>query len=75
MSVRIALKLAIKVTQEVSLVEQELHSLPRHMRSPVFGGIRVARSLVFWVEFCRSLFHMGVVGRSIVKSTKLENDN
>jgi hypothetical protein len=53
---RICSGFVIKVTQQVSLVEKELHSLPRHMRSPVFGGIRVARSLVFWVEFCRSLF-------------------
>ena len=34
--------------------------------SPVFSGVRVARSLVFWVMFCRSLFfgHC-VVWRSI----------
>ena len=38
-------------------VEQEFLTLPEHMRSPPFFiGIRVARSLVFCVMFCRSLF-------------------
>ena len=41
----------------MSLVEQELLTIPEHLRStPVFSGIRVARSLVFCVMFCRSLF-------------------
>ena len=36
---------------------QELLILPGHMSSPpVFSGVRVARSLVFCVVFCRSLF-------------------
>ena len=38
-------------------VEQELHTLPAHPSSPsVFSGVRVARSVVFCVMFCRSLF-------------------
>ena len=39
------------------LVEQELLTLYDHLSShPVFSGVRVARSLVFCVVFCRSLF-------------------
>jgi len=38
-------------------VEQEPLALPGHMSSlPVFSGVRVARSLVFCVMFCRSSF-------------------
>ena len=41
----------------MSLVEQELPSLPEHMSSPpVFSVVHVTRSLVFCVMFCRSLF-------------------
>ena len=40
------------VTLQVSLVEQELCTLPEHMSSPpVFNGVRVARSLVLCVCF------------------------
>jgi hypothetical protein len=40
-------------------VEQELSILPEHLRaSPVFSGVLVARFLVFWVMFCRSLFFL-----------------
>jgi hypothetical protein len=39
------------------LVEQELVTFPQHLGSPqVFIRMRVARSLVFCVVFCRSLF-------------------
>ena len=39
------------------LVEQELLTLPDHLSSPpVCSGVRVARSVVFCVVFCRSLF-------------------
>ena len=49
--------LCLRVTPRVPLVEQELLTLPGHMCShPVFIGVRVARSLVFCVVFCRSLF-------------------
>ena len=38
-------------------MEHELPTLPEKMSSPpVFSGVRVARSLVFCVVFCRSLF-------------------
>jgi len=41
----------------VSLVEQELLTLPEHLRSPpVFSVVHVARFSVFCVMFCRSLF-------------------
>ena len=41
----------------MSLVEQELLTLPKHMSSPsVFGGVHVIRSLVLCVCFCRSSF-------------------
>ena len=40
----------------VSLVEQELITLPEHLSSaPVYSGVRIARSFVFFVVFCRSL--------------------
>ena len=38
-------------------MEPEHHTLPEHLcTTPVFGGVRVAWSLVFYVMFCRSLF-------------------
>jgi hypothetical protein len=47
----------LTVTRRVTIVEQELLTLPEHLRPPrVFCGVRVARSLVFCVVFCRSLF-------------------
>ena len=46
-----------RLTRRVPLVEQELLTLPGHASSPpVFSGVRVARSLVFCVMFCRLLF-------------------
>ena len=45
------------VTRRMSLVEQELPTLPEHpSSSPVLSGIHVALSLVFFVMFCKSLF-------------------
>ena len=47
----------LTITRRVSLVEQELLSLPEHLSSPsVFSRVRVTRSLVLWVVFCRLLF-------------------
>ena len=38
-------------------VEQDLLTLPAHLRSPlVFGGVRVVYSLVFYVVSCVLLF-------------------
>ena len=46
-----------RVIRRVSLVEQWLLILPEHMSShPVFSWVRVSRSLVFCVVFCRSFF-------------------
>ena len=46
-----------RVTRRVPHVEQELLTLPEHMSSyPVFSGVRVSRSLVLCVVFCKSLF-------------------
>jgi hypothetical protein len=46
-----------RVTRRVPHEEQELPTLPEHQSSPpVFSGVRVSRSLVFCVVFCRSLF-------------------
>jgi hypothetical protein len=40
------------LTRRVSLVEQELHTLPEHLNSPpVFSGVRVTWSLVLCVRF------------------------
>ena len=45
-----------RLTRRVSLVKQELLTPPEHLISPsVFSGVRVTRSLVFCVVFCRSL--------------------
>jgi len=46
------------LARRVSLVEQELLTLLKHLSSlPVFSGVRVTRSLVLCVYmFCRSLF-------------------
>ena len=43
----------LRLTRRVSLVEKELLALPEHLSSspPVFGGIRVTRSLVLYVCF------------------------
>jgi hypothetical protein len=41
----------------MSLVEQELPTLPEHLSSPpIFSEVRVARSLILCVVFSRSLF-------------------
>jgi hypothetical protein len=46
-----------KLTRRLPLVEQELLTFPDHLSSSqVFSGVRVARSLVLCVMFCRSLF-------------------
>jgi hypothetical protein len=45
-----------RVTRRISLVEQELATLPEHLRSPpVFSGVRFARSFVFCVLLDRCL--------------------
>jgi hypothetical protein len=41
-----------RLTRRVSLVEQELLTRPEHLSStPVFSGVRVNRSLIFYVFF------------------------
>jgi hypothetical protein len=46
-----------KLTRRLPLVEQELLTFPYHLSSSqVFSRVRVARSLVLCVMFCRSLF-------------------
>jgi hypothetical protein len=46
-----------KVIRRVSLVEQKMLTIPKHLCSPlVFSEFRVARSLLFCVLFCRSPF-------------------
>ena len=54
------------VTRRMSLVTNDLPILPEHLSSPsVFIGISVARSLVFSVVFCRSLFVLLSFGHCI----------
>ena len=49
--------LVTRVTPRLSNVEHELTTLPEHLGSPpVFSGVRVARSFVLCVIFCRLLF-------------------
>ena len=56
---------ATRLTRRVPLGEQELPTLPEHLRSPpVFGGVRVTRSLVLsvcFVDRCLSIctFYFG----------------
>ena len=46
-------------TRGVPLVENELPTLPEHPSSlPAFSGVRVVRSVVFCLLFCRSLFFL-----------------
>lgn len=46
-----------RVTLLVSLVQQDIFTLPVHMSSPwILSGVRFARSLVFCVMLCGSLF-------------------
>jgi hypothetical protein len=46
-----------RLTRRVSLVEQELLTLPEHMSvHPVISEVHVARSLILCVMFCTSLF-------------------
>ena len=48
---------ATRGTKRVLHVEQQLFTIPEQLCSlPDFSGIRVARSFVFCVMFCRSLF-------------------
>jgi hypothetical protein len=55
-----------RITQRVLLVEQERLTLLEHLCStPFFIGVRVARSLVFCVVFCRLLFWSYYLGHCI----------
>jgi hypothetical protein len=49
----------------VTLVEQEGKTIPEHMGSLEFSRVRVAKSLVFWLVFCRKLFVRCIVCPSI----------
>jgi len=45
------------VTRQVTLVEQEIRTLPEHLNSSwVFSGVCISRSLLLCVVFCGSLF-------------------
>ena len=47
----------------MSLVEQELLTVPKHLNSPpVFGGILIVQSLIYCIVFCRSLFVLSIYG-------------
>jgi hypothetical protein len=60
-----------RVNRRVPHVERELLTLPEHLNSPlVFSGVRVARSFVFCVMFCRSLFVLYLL--AIVLSVNLQ---
>ena len=49
--------LKIKLTRLVSLVEQELPTIPEHpSSSPVYCGVRVAQSSMCFVDYCLSFF-------------------
>jgi hypothetical protein len=47
----------VRIILDVYQVEQELPTLPEHLRSiPVFSGVRVTRYLVLCGMSCRLLF-------------------
>jgi hypothetical protein len=55
-----------RVTQRMLYVEQELFTRPEYQRSPpVFRGVRVARSLVFFLRFCGLLFFLLAIVLSV----------
>ena len=55
-----------RVTQRMIYVEQELFTRSEYQRSPpVFRGVRVARSLVFFLRFCRLLFFLLAIVLSV----------
>ena len=55
-----------RVTQRMFYVEQELFTRSEYQRSPpVFRGVRVARSLVFFLRFCRLLFFLLAIVLSV----------
>ena len=57
MATALSLFIFTRVTRLVPHLEQELPTLPEHLGvSPVFSGVRVARSLIFCIMFSRSLF-------------------
>jgi hypothetical protein len=65
-----------RLTRRVSLVEQQLFTLPEHLSSPpVFSGVRVTRSLVLYVCFvdrCLSLkFVLFSFGHCVVCSSSI----
>jgi hypothetical protein len=44
----------VRIILDIYQVEQELPTLPEHLRSiPVFSGVRVTRSLVFYAGSSR----------------------
>ena len=58
----LVIDIVTRVTRRVSLVEQQ-------MFTPIISGVRVTRSLVFCVVFCRSLFvHLSYFFLAIVLS-------
>ena len=70
----------IRLTRRVPLVEQELLTLQEHLSSPPdFSGLRVTRSLVLCVMFCRSLFVLfyfcDISGKQTIRLHKSEHYN
>ena len=62
----------LRLTRRVSLVEQELLTLPEHLSSPlVFSGVRVTRSLVLYVCFVDRCLSFCTFSLAIVLSVLL----
>ena len=62
------------LTRRVSLVEQELLTIPEHLSSPsVFSGVRVTRSLVLYVCFVDRCLSFGTFsfGHCVVCSSSI----
>ena len=59
----------LRLLLRVPLVKQGLNPLPEHLSSPpVFSGVRVTRSVILCVMFCRSLFVLLSFSLAIVLS-------
>ena len=68
--------LSILTVRSRNLVKQELPTLPKHLSLYlVFSGVGVARSLVFCVVFCKSLFALFSFGHCDVCPSRFKDSD
>ena len=70
------IRLVIRLTRRLSLVEQELPTIPEHIRSPpVYCGVHVTRTFVLYVCFvdrCLSLCTCFAIVLSVLRYTNFD---